>query len=392
MRSDEFMANTGRLRSPDVAPMKFEILAKDANTQARRGRLHLSHGTIETPVFMPVGTQATVKGMTAEQLQSLSVEIILCNSYHLMLRPGQETIAGLGGLHGFMNWHRPILTDSGGYQVFSLSKLRKVSEDGVTFQSHLDGASCVLTPEKAMDLQISLGADIIMPLDDCLGYPATEEAAAVSMRRSMDWARRCQTHFARVGSEAQNLFGIVQGSVYPGLRQESLERLKEINFPGYAIGGLAVGEPIPLMYDIVNMLAPSLPADKPRYLMGVGTPEDLVECVARGVDMFDCVMPTRHARNGWLFTGDGHISIKNAEYKDDSRPVDESCGCLVCRQHSRAYLRHLFMAREILSSILNTVHNLYFYLDTLNRIRQFIELRRFDELLADVRNRSLRRS
>ena len=372
--------------------MKFEILNKDANTRARRGRLHLAHGIVETPVFMPVGTQATVKGMTVEQLQSLSVQIILCNSYHLMLRPGQETIAKLGGLHGFMDWDRPILTDSGGYQVFSLSKLRKVTEDGVTFQSHLDGTACELTPEKAMDLQVALGADVIMPLDDCLAYPATPEMAAQSMRRSMDWAGRCRTHFRKLGAAKQELFGIVQGGVFPELRQESVQRLMDIGFPGYAIGGLAVGEPIPVMYDVVDQLEPHLPEDKPRYLMGVGTPADLVECVARGVDMFDCVMPTRHARNGWLFTREGHIAIKHAEYKEDDRPIDGNCECPVCRKHSRAYLRHLFMAHEILSSILNTVHNLYFYLDTMNRIRQFIELRRFDELLADVRNKPLRRS
>ena len=367
------------------------MLGHDSRTRARRGRLHLAHGVVETPVFMPVGTQATVKGMTVEQLQSLSVQILLCNSYHLMLRPGSETIARLGGLHGFKKWDRPILTDSGGYQVFSLNKFRKVTEDGVTFQSHLDGTAYALTPENSMDLQVALGADIIMPLDDCLAYPATPEAAAQSMRRSMNWASRCQRRFRELAPAGQDLFGIVQGGVYPELRRESAERLIEIEFPGYAIGGLAVGEPNPEMYDVIEQLEPSLPGDKPRYLMGVGTPEDLVECVARGVDMFDCVMPTRHARNGWLFTADGHIVIKHAEYKDDARPIDERCSCPVCQRHSRAYLRHLFMAGEILASVLNTVHNLYFYLDTMDRIRQFIEFRRFDELLAQVRNRQIRR-
>ena len=367
--------------------MKFEVLNKDSRTRARRGRLHLAHGTIETPVFMPVGTQATVKGMTVAQLQSLSVQILLCNSYHLMLRPGSETISRLGGLHGFMRWDRPILTDSGGYQVFSLNKFRKVSEDGVAFQSHLDGTAYALTPENSMDLQVALGADIIMPLDDCLAYPATEDAAMESMRRSMRWAARCSTRLRELAPSGQNLFGIVQGGVYPGLRKESAERLIEIGFPGYAIGGLAVGEPNALMYDVIDQLEPHLPEDHPRYLMGVGTPDDLIECVARGVDMFDCVMPTRHARNGWLFTADGHIVIKHAEYKDDPRPIDESCRCPVCRDHSRAYLRHLFMAGEILASVLNTIHNLYFYLDTMDRIRQFIEFRRFDELLAKVRNK-----
>jgi len=372
--------------------MKFEVLNKDSNTRARRGRLHLAHGVVETPVFMPVGTQATVKGLTPEQLHSLSVEILLCNSYHLMLRPGHETVARLGGLHRFMGWDRPILTDSGGYQVFSLSGLREVGENGVKFQSHLDGTTYELTPEGAMDVQIALGSDIVMALDDCLGHPATPEMAAVSMRRSMDWAGRCHSHFNKRAPAGQELFGIVQGGVYPDLRKESAERLLELGFAGYAIGGLAVGEPNAMMYEVVERLEPSLPEDKPRYLMGVGTPEDLVECVAQGVDMFDCVMPTRHARNGWLFTNDGHIAIKHAEFKEDPRPIDENCGCLVCRQYSRAYLRHLFMAKEILSSVLNTIHNIYFYLDTMNRIRQFIEFRRFDEFLARVRNKPMRRS
>lgn len=365
--------------------MKFELLSRDS--RARRGRLHLSHGTVETPVFMPVGTQATVKGMTVEQLQSLSVQILLCNSYHLMLRPGSETVSRLGGLHGFMKWDRPILTDSGGYQVFSLNKFRTVSEEGVRFQSHLDGTAYSLTPENCMDLQVALGADIIMPLDDCLAYPATEDAAAESMRRSMRWAARCSDRFREIAPAGQHLFGIVQGGVYPDLRRESADRLIEIGFPGYAIGGLAVGEPNVAMYDVIDRLEPHLPEDKPRYLMGVGTPDDLVECVSRGVDMFDCVMPTRHARNGWLFTAQGHIVIKHAEYKDDPKPIDEECRCPVCRSYSRAYLRHLFMAGEILSSVLNTIHNLYFYLDTMDRIRQFIEFRRFDELLAQVRNK-----
>jgi queuine tRNA-ribosyltransferase len=372
--------------------MKFEILNRDSGTRARRGRLHLAHGTVETPVFMPVGTQATVKSLTTEQLEALSVEILLCNSYHLMLRPGEETVARLGGLHGFMKWDRPILTDSGGYQVFSLSRFRKVGDDGVTFQSHLDGTTYQLTPERAMELQVALGADIVMPLDDCLAYPATPESAAESMRRSMAWASRCHSRFRELASGKQELFGIVQGGVYPDLRKESAERLIELSLAGYAIGGLAVGEENAVMYDVVEQVEPHLPGDKPRYLMGVGTPEDLVECVARGVDMFDCVMPTRHARNGWLFTREGHIVIKHAEYKEDERPIDGNCGCPVCRKHSRAYLRHLFMAGEILASVLNTIHNLYFYLDTMNRIRQFIEFRRFNELLAEVRNKSIRRS
>jgi queuine tRNA-ribosyltransferase len=365
--------------------MKFELLTKDPKTRARRGRLHTAHGLIETPVFMPVGTQATVKSMTPNQLRDLNVEILLCNSYHLFLRPGHETVARLGGLHQFMAWDRPILTDSGGFQVFSLSSLRNISEEGVRFQSHLDGGSFFLSPEMAVDVQMALGSDIMMILDDCLAYPASYFDAERSMKRSLVWGERCKRHFETVGGHRQSLFGIVQGSIYADLRRESAERLISMDFPGYAIGGLAVGEPKPLMYEIVEGLDPYLPEEKPRYLMGVGTPADLVEAVARGVDMFDCVMPTRHARNGWLFTKDGHIVIKHSKYKEDPEPIDSTCGCLVCRAYSRAYLRHLFIANEILSSVLNTIHNLYFYLDTIRRIRQFIEFHRFDEFLAETR-------
>jgi len=342
------------------------------------------YGTVETPIFMPVGTQATVKSMTPDQLRSLNVEILLCNSYHLFLRPGHDTVARLGGLHKFMAWDRPILTDSGGYQVFSLSSLRDISEDGVRFHSHLDGSTHFLSPEIAIDVQMALGSDVMMILDDCLAYPATHFEADRSMKRSLAWAGRCHQHW-RNAAGANALFGIVQGSIYPALRRESAEQLVGMDFPGYAIGGLAVGEPKPLMYEIIEQVEPYLPEGKPRYLMGVGTPADLVEAVARGVDMFDCVMPTRHARNGWLFTKDGHIVIKHAKYKDDPEPIDSSCGCAVCRTYSRAYLRHLFIANEILSSVLNTMHNLYFYLDTIRRIRQFIEFHRFDEFLAETR-------
>jgi queuine tRNA-ribosyltransferase len=372
--------------------VKFELLTKDPKTRARRGRLYTAHGVVETPVFMPVGTQATVKSMTPEQLRDLQVEILLCNSYHLFLRPGHETVAALGGLHRFMAWDRPILTDSGGYQVFSLSTLRDISEDGVRFRSHLDGSSCFLGPENAIDIQRSLGSDIMMVLDDCLAYPATHFEANRSMRRSLAWARRCKEHFERISDvrhptseiTRQNLFGIVQGGIYADLRRESAEQLIGMDFPGYAIGGLAVGEPKPLMYEVIDRLE-SMPEDKPRYLMGVGTPADLIECVALGVDMFDCVMPTRHARNGWLFTKSGHIVIKHAKYKHDPEPVDAACRCPVCRTYSRAYLRHLFIANEILSSVLNTLHNLHFYLDTIRRIRQFIELHRFQELVTENR-------
>ena len=390
--------------------MTFELLTKDPNTRARRGRLHTAHGLIETPVFMPVGTQATVKSMTADQLHDLNVEILLCNSYHLFLRPGHETIRPLGGLHRFMAWDRPILTDSGGYQVFSLSSLRDINEDGVRFQSHLDGTTHFLSPEKAIDVQVALGSDIMMILDDCLAYPSSHFETEKSMHRSLVWADRCKKHWEMRGQtgdfpisqnkdlESENreftrltpnfpqaLFGIVQGGIYHDLRQESATRLVAMDFPGYAIGGLAVGEPKPLMYEIIDRVEPQLPAAKPRYLMGVGTPADLVEAIALGVDMFDCVMPTRHARNGWLFTKDGHIVIKHAKYKDDPAPVDSTCVCMVCRTYSRAYLRHLFIANEILSSVLNTIHNLYFYLDTIRRIRQFIEFHHFDEFLREAR-------
>src|SRR5713226_4529731 len=353
--------------------MKFELLDKDPKTRARRGRLHTAHGVIETPVFMPVGTQATVKSMTPAQLRDLNVEILLCNSYHLYLRPGHQTVAQLGGLHRFMAWDRPILTDSGGFQVFSLSSLRNITDDGVRFQSHLDGSSHFLTPEGAIDIQTALGSDIMMILDDCLAYPSDHFQAEKSMRRSLVWAERCKRHFDKTEPGKQDLFAIVQGGIYPDLRQESALRLVAMDFPGYAVGGLAVGEPKPLMYEVIDGLEPHLPQEKPRYLMGVGTPADLAEAIALGIDMFDCVMPTRHARNGWLFTKDGHIVIKHAKYKDDPAPIDATCGCLVCGTYSRAYLRHLFISGEILSSVLNTIHNLYFYLDTIRRIRQFIE-------------------
>src|SRR5215467_10262203 len=373
--------------------MKFEILTKDPNTRARRGRLHTAHGVIETPVFMPVGTQATVKSMTPDQLRTLDVEILLCNSYHLFLRPGPQTIAQLGGLHRFMAWDRPILTDSGGFQVFSLSSLRDITDEGVQFQSHLDGSTHFLSPEATIDIQKALGSDIMMILDDCLAYPADHFAAEKSMQRSLVWAERCKRHWGQTPNyrspgnwvSVPELFGIVQGGIYPDLRQESAHRLVGMDFPGYAIGGLAVGEPKPLMYEVIDGVERHLPGDKPRYLMGVGTPADLAEAIALGVDMFDCVMPTRHARNGWLFTKDGHIVIKHTKYKNDPAPIDPSCGCLVCRSFSRAYLRHLFISGEILSSVLNTVHNLYFYLDTIRRIRQFIEFRRYDEFLAEIR-------
>lgn len=365
--------------------LRFELICSDQQTRARRGRLYTAHGVIETPAFMPVGTQATVKAITGEQLKALGAEIILANTYHLYLRPGQDTVEKLGGLHRFMAWDRTILTDSGGYQVFSLNELRKISDDGVHFQSHLDGSRHFLTPELAVDIQIALGSDIVMVLDDCLAYPATEYETARSLKRTTEWARRCKKHFERRPPSAQNLFAIVQGGTSHHLRRECARELIDMDFPGYAIGGLAVGEPKPLLYEVIESLEPHLPADRPRYLMGVGTPADLIEAVALGVDMFDCVMPTRHARNGWLFTQEGHIVIKHARFKDDPGPIDASCLCPVCRTYSRAYLRHLFMANEILSSMLNTTHNLFFYLDTMRRIRQLIEAQKLAELLVETR-------
>ncbi len=350
--------------------------------------LHTPHGEVQTPAFMPVGTQGVVKALRHDDLESVGAEIILGNTYHLYLRPGHQRIASLGGLHKFIGWHRPILTDSGGYQVFSLADRRTLTEEGAAFSSHLDGSSHLLTPEKAVDIQASLGADIAMAFDECLAFPATHEATAQSMRRSARWADRCRRRLdeLRRGQDMgvhstnpeQALFGIVQGGVYPDLRRESVERTVELEFDGYAIGGLSVGEPNALMYDITDATTRFLPATQPRYLMGTGTPVDIVESVARGVDMFDCVMPTRHARNGQLFTTQGRINIRNAKYADDERPLDATCACLACRRHSRAYLRHLFMAGEMTASTLNTLHNLTFYLDTMKRIRDAIAFRDFE--------------
>jgi queuine tRNA-ribosyltransferase len=352
--------------------------------RARRGLLTTPHGTVETPAFMPVGTQGAVKGVTFRDLESLGAEILLSNTYHLYLRPGGDLIARRGGLHRFIGWSKPILTDSGGYQVFSLASRRTIDEAGAHFRSHLDGSAHTLTPESAADIQAQLGSDIAMVLDECLAYPAEIDAARCSMERTLRWAQRGRDRFQALRNDASNRdgvsvtnlgqaqFGIVQGSVFPDLRVESAARTVAIGFEGYAIGGLSVGEPPDLMDEIVATTAGVLPEDRPRYLMGTGTPEDLVEAVARGVDMFDCVLPTRNARNGQLFTSEGRINIKNAQYAEDERPPDPRCGCYTCRTCSRAYLRHLFMAGEINASTLNTLHNLHFYLDTLRRIREAI--------------------
>ena len=361
--------------------MHFDLITTDPNTQARRGKITTAHGEISTPVFMPVGTAGTVKAITQQELKTLGAEIILGNTYHLYLRPGHQLIHELGGLHRFISWDRPMLTDSGGFQVFSHSELRRISEDGVAFRSHLDGSSHFLSPEKAVEIQQALGADIIMAFDECTPYPVDFLVARDSMERTLRWADRCKRAFdlgiGKWHANPQWLFGIGQGGIYPELRHECLNRLIDLEFPGYAIGGLSVGEPKPVMLSVVEESTRRMPANKPRYLMGVGTPLDLVECIALGVDMFDCVMPTRHARNGWLFTSSGHIVIKNARFARDDKPVDEACPCGVCRNYSRAYLRHLFLSNEILSAMLNTYHNLYFYLDTLRQIRDAIASHRF---------------
>jgi len=320
---------------------------------------------------MPVGTQGTVKGMLPEALKEIGAQIVLANTYHLFLRPGHELVRKLGGLHRFMHWDRPILTDSGGFQVFSLGDLRRIDEDGVRFQSHLDGASHVLTPESSMAVQEALGSDIVMAFDECIPYPASREYVAASTDRSTRWARRCKEALRPQTGAA--LFGIVQGGMFADLRARSAEDLLRIGFDGYAVGGLSVGEDASLMYEMMDFTLPLLPADRPRYVMGVGTPENLIEGVSRGVDMFDCVMPTRNARNGVLFTTFGKISIKQARYGDDPQPIDPDCGCYVCRNYSRAYLRHLYMSREILASVLNTHHNLHYYLNLMGEIRTALE-------------------
>jgi queuine tRNA-ribosyltransferase len=366
--------------------LSFTVEAADSRTEARLGRIRTPHGEIETPVFMPVGTQGTVKAMTAGGLESLGAQIVLGNTYHLMLRPGAEVVASLGGLHGFAGWRRALLTDSGGYQVFSLAAMRKISEEGVAFRSHLDGSHRFLGPEESMRVQARLGADVAMAFDECPPHPIDHAGARRSMELTLRWAARSASAFAaeqerraREGLAPQALFGIVQGSTYDDLRLECLERLGEIGFDGFAIGGLSVGESKEEMYRVTELVAPRMPASRPRYLMGVGTPEDLVESVARGVDMFDCVMPTRNARNGSLFTSRGVVRIKNARYATDARPLDPACGCPTCGRHSRAYLRHLFVSGEILYSVLATAHNLYFYLDTMRGVRQAIALNRFPE-------------
>jgi queuine tRNA-ribosyltransferase len=363
--------------------VRFEIQAECPVTRARAGLIHTAHGVIPTPVFMPVGTQATVKGLTPQQLlDEVDPPIILANTYHLYLRPGHETVQRLGGLHRFMSWPRPILTDSGGFQVFSLTELRKITEEGVLFQSHLDGSPHVFTPESTVDIQVALGSDISMVLDECLPYPATWQDAKASTERTIRWARRA---FRRQPPD-RALFPIVQGSMYADLREGCVNELMELNAPGYAIGGLSVGEPRDLSQQMVEVTAPLLPRDRPRYVMGVGMPDELPEYVSRGIDMMDCVLPSRNARNGYLFTSRGRVIIKHAEHKEDSDPIDPACGCYTCRSFSRAYLRHLFLAGEILYSTLATLHNLRRYLDIMREMRDAILSGRFPEYLNVVRS------
>ncbi len=352
--------------------VKYELIKTDGN--ARLGKIHTRRGIINTPAFIPVGTLATVKSMNPDELKDIGAEIVLSNTYHLYLRPGHETVRNLGGLHKFMNWDGPMLTDSGGFQVFSLSPLRKITEEGVEFRSHLDGSSHFLTPELAMEIQGALGSDIAMAFDECTPYPATKEYTLKSLELTTRWAERC----LKAKNDDQALFGIVQGGVYKDLRKQSAEELINMNLDGYALGGLSVGEPKKLMYEMVNYTTPFLPDDKTRYLMGIGDLNDVLESVSGGIDIFDCVMPTRNARNGTLFTSRGRVSIKREEFKEDPSPLDPECSCYTCRNFSKAYLRHLYMSREILSMRLNTCHNLYFYLEFFRKMRNAIESETFE--------------
>lgn len=353
--------------------MKFDLL--QTNETARRSQLNFSRGAVNTPAFMPVGTYGTVKAMTPEELEGIGAEIILGNTFHLMLRPGMEIMKQFNGLHTFMHWEKPILTDSGGFQVFSLADARKITEEGVHFRSPVDGSKVFLGPEEAIQVQKDLDSDIVMIFDECTPFPATEEVARESMELSLRWAKRSKEAH---GDSPHALFGIVQGGMYANLRRESLEGLMEIGFDGYAIGGLSVGEPTDTMMQVLDELMPHMPEDKPRYLMGVGTPENIVEAVRRGIDMFDCVMPTRNARNGHLFTTQGDIRIRNAKHKNSELPIDENCGCYTCQHYSRAYLHHLDKTNEILGSRLNTIHNLYYYQQLMSGLREAIENQALD--------------
>ncbi len=355
----------------------YQLIKKDERTKARRGMVHTPHGTIQTPVFMPVGTAATVKAMKPEDVRAMGADIILSNTYHLYLRPGHEVVREAGGLHDFMNWDGAILTDSGGFQVFSLGAMRKIREEGVEFRSHIDGSKHMLSPEKSMEVQNALGSDIIMAFDECAPYPADRQYVKDSLERTTRWLKRCKDYHKN--TEKQSLFGIMQGGMYKDLRRQSAEEIVELDLPGYAIGGLSVGEPKELMYEIMDDCVDLLPSDRPRYLMGVGSPDCLFEGVERGIDMFDCVLPTRIARHGMAMTSRGRVNIKNAAYERDFSPLDEECDCYTCRNYSKAYLRHLFKANEMLSSVLMTTHNLRFLIKTMENIRSAIEEDRFLE-------------
>jgi len=366
---------------------QFEILATDP-TGARLGRLTTPLGVIDTPAFMPVGTAATVKAQTQQDLETLGAQIILANTYHLYLRPGHELVRQMGGLHKFMSWPHAILTDSGGYQIFSLSDLRKVCDEGVTFRSHIDGSEHFLSPEKALEIEMALGADLIMVLDECIEAPAEEPRAREAAARTLQWARRSRDYFGQHGNrETQMLFGIVQGGTYASLRHEHAEALVSLDFPGYAIGGLAVGESHAATCEMTAVVAAHLPQDRPRYLMGVGKPEQILDYVALGIDMMDCVLPTRSARHGCLFTSQGRLLIRNSQFAKDNRPIDESCGCAVCQRYSRAYLRHLYSSGEFLAAILNTHHNIYFYLDIMRKIRDAIGFGRLGRSRSELQER-----
>jgi len=364
--------------------MFFQVQKKDQHSQARRGKLTTVHGMVETPFFMPVGTNATVKCLSSEELIEIGAQTVLSNAYHVYLRPGLDVVETMGGLHDLMNWARPLLTDSGGYQVFSLTKFRQVSDNGVTFQSHIDGSTHMFTPERVMEIQMILGSDMIMPLDECAPYPCEYTPARIALERTTAWARRSREVFDRSARLAdagrdQFLFGIVQGGTYADLRRESAQQIKSIGFDGYAIGGVSVGEPVDLMFTTLDWVMPELPESQPRYLMGIGMPDQIVRAVGWGVDMFDTCIPTRYGRNGTAFTSAGKVVIRNAPYAQDAGPLDPACSCFVCQKYSRAYLRHLVRTGEILGLRLLTYHNMFFYIHLMQRIRQAIEEGRYDE-------------
>lgn len=365
-------------------PFQFDLIKQDSKTSARLGKMITPHGMVHTPAFMPVGTQGTVKSMLPEEIKNCGAEIILGNTYHLYLRPGHETIKKLGGLHRFMNWPDPILTDSGGFQVYSLSALRKITPDGVMFRSHIDGSQHFLSPQKVIEIQEALGSDIMMCLDDCTPYPATLSQTKESLTLTVKWAQLCRTAKSSVD---QALFGIIQGGTYLDLRKQAVEQTAVLGFDGYALGGVSVGEPKEIMYEITDFITPLLPADKPRYLMGVGTPQDIVFGVSCGIDMFDCVIPTRCARHGLLFTNSEKIVIKNSRWRECNDPLDETCDCYTCKNYSRAYLRHLYVAGEILSMVLNTIHNVHYYMRLLEQIRAALKEGRFLEFKNDFLNK-----